>query len=133
MTNLCVAFQEKVALYHGLIFFRFKHCSILVELTYLTLQAICTCSPVDTVQMSSLHFLALFIPLTPFSVNRTYKLVSLRIIFKQQILKSSSMLLSVLQYSQKSRFKSMMFTQVFYLPLWRTTAKYENNKHDGKT
>ena len=45
-----------------------------------------------TDETSYLRFLALFIPLTPFSVNTTYELVSLKIIFRPQILQSYSML-----------------------------------------
>ena len=73
-------------------FFRLKSCSIVLELTYLARQVICTRSPVNLVELSPIRFLAFFIPLIPFSVNTTYELVSLRIIFKQQILQSSSVL-----------------------------------------
>ena len=72
--------------------FCFKSCSIVLELTYLAGQAICTHSPVDIIQLTPLCFLALYVPLTPFSVNTTYQLVPLKIIFKPKILQSSSML-----------------------------------------
>ena len=147
MTNLNVTFEEKIVLHQRVwIFFAQVLLNCLrIDIPSWTGNMYTFSSrycPTDT-----FCFLALYIPLTPFSVNTTYKLVPLKIIFKPKILQSSSMLniyfISTFicifhSYLTLKNKKSLLKTKILHKQETKTAIKHyiliikENEKYFKK-